>query len=365
MGFDPGEIADYLGKSADDILAWEEGRDAPTYRQLERLAAKLKRPLSAFFLPTVPEPMPLPEDHRTLPDLVPDHYKPDTLYAFRAMANMLEEARELLDDLGYDLVYSLPTWSEHDSADSVAERIRQDLGVTIETQTEEMADHRKALDAWRSVLFDHGVLARVCRMPIGDVRAFCILGQDLAGIGLSNEDREHGRIFSLFHEVCHLGLRRPGASARATASAGGRDQQWQLERYCDRFAAAFLMPSSCEAVHTDLERLGRDFSLSSATKVANKFKVSKYVAARRALDLGYVDEAVYWPEINLWMGQDRERRATRTTRESGGDYNATQISHSGRRFVALVLNAVDAGLITSVEAGRLIGVGPSVVDTLR
>lgn len=358
------EMASYLGKSADDVRDWEEGRGGPTFRQLEQIAAKLKRPLSAFFLPTVPERPPLPEDHRTLPGTEPGVFAADTLYAFRAVRAMLLETRELLDEMGHSVVYALPHWTRQDSPDTIAEDLRSRLGISVAVQIKELASHYAALDRWRNALFDHGVVTRVCRMPLADARGFCMFGHDLAGIGLSSEDREHGRIFSLFHEVCHLLLRLPGVSSVVVRGASSRGRELALEHFCDRFAAAFLMPASCPEVHQSLEELGSNFAIYNAQRVAGQFKVSKYVAARRALDLGYVSEAAYWKATADWAEMDRSRAKTATRKRGGGDHNVTQVSYAGRRFVSLLLSAVDAGLVTTVEAGQMIGIAPTAVEAL-
>jgi len=338
-------------------VAWEKGQAYPTYRQLEEIANKLKRPLAAFFLPTVPPSTPLPEDHRTMPGVVAGRFLPDTLLAFREVHNMLEETRGLLDDLGHDTTYSLPQWTLQDRPDPMAETVRSLLGVTLETQIK-LKDHYAALDLWRSVLFDHGVIVRICRMPITDVRGFCLFGHGLAGIGLSSEDREHGRIFSLFHELSHLGLCAPGVSGQMTHRSQSAYHIIELEHYCDRFAAAFLMPATHPDVKRSLSGLAHDFSFDSVRNVANRFKVSKYVVARRALDLGYIVDDRYWGAMKKWKSIDQEVAAfEKTKKRGGGDQNVTRLSHAGKRFVALVMDAVNHGYMTMAQANRSTGVG--------
>lgn len=361
MGLEVHDIADFFSKREAEIISWEKGEDGPTFRQLESLANKLKRPISAFFLPTVPPPTEPPEDHRTMPGIVPGKFTTKSRLAFRELRNMLSETRELLDDLGQDISYSLPTWSMGNNPDQLANTLRAEFGITLEMQTK-FDTHYAALDAWRDILFDHGVIVRICRMPIKDVRAFCLYGYDLAGIGLSSEEREHGRIFSLFHEVCHLCLSLPGVSGLTTKHRKGRQNPNQvLEQYCDQFAAAFLLPISDTNVRDSLRSLGNNFSLESAQRFANHFKTSKYVVARKAFDLGYINNDLYWSEINRWTEEDKQRKS----KSGGGDYNVTQVSHLGKRFVGLVFTAVNRGIITSVQASRLTGIKPLTIEAMR
>ena len=49
------EVADRMGRNIEDIINWEEGKDYPTYAQLEKLAYTIyKRPLAVFFFPNIP-----------------------------------------------------------------------------------------------------------------------------------------------------------------------------------------------------------------------------------------------------------------------------------------------------------------------
>jgi Zn-dependent peptidase ImmA (M78 family) len=352
------EVAKRFQKTPDTIEAWERGDEAPTFRQLIDLANYYKRPVAVFFLPSLPPSTPKPRDYRTLPYVAQDEYSKETLIAYREVYNMVAETRELLDELNSSIVFSLPTWTIDDNPEQKAEQLRSLLGISIENQIKEFDTYYTAQDVWRSVLFDRGVIVRICRMPIMDARAFCLFRNDLAGIGLSNEDREHGRIFSLFHEVCHLSLKQPGVSgvtSKYTSSHQG------LEQYCDRFAASFLLPASNPEVMGALALFGGSIDpLKVARFIANKFKVSKYVAIRRALDLGEISSDLYWETIGEWREIDSK---IKKPKPSGGNYPATQISYVGKRFVDLVMQALSLNHITPVEARRIVGLEPTSIET--
>lgn len=361
-------VAERFNKDPAVIAAWEHGDQAPTFRQLTELANYYKRPVAAFFLPSIPPRSPKPRDYRTLPSGAPREYSAETLLAYREVYNMVRQTRELLDELGSDIVFSLPTWSTKDPPEEKAKGLRSLLGISVEQQIKEFSSYQVALDAWRSALFDHGAIVRVCEMPIADVRAFCLFAGNLAGIGLSNEDREHGRIFSLFHEVCHLSLQRPGVSGLAT---NHRSANQTLEQYCDRFSASFLLPSSHPEVLDSIRLFAGSIDfLELGQFVANKFKVSKYVALRRALDLDVVSPGVYWQVIAEWKKLDQEyvakqrekERKRREAGKAGGDYYATQVSHIGKRFIGLVLEAVQKNELTPVEGRRILGVDPAAIE---
>ena len=48
-------VAQRLGKKVEEIQAWEDGNDYPTYAQLEKLSYTIyKKPLAIFFFPEPP-----------------------------------------------------------------------------------------------------------------------------------------------------------------------------------------------------------------------------------------------------------------------------------------------------------------------
>jgi Zn-dependent peptidase ImmA (M78 family)/transcriptional regulator with XRE-family HTH domain len=358
IGLEVPVVAKRFNKTDAIIEAWERGEEAPTFRQLVELANYYKRPVAAFFLPSIPPRTPKPHDHRTLPGVIPGEYVKDTLIAYREVYNMLAEARELLDELDLNIAFSLPTWTIDEAPEKKAEQLRTLLGVSVERQIKEFGTHYIALDIWRNVLFDYGVIVRICKMPISDARAFCLFGSNLAGIGLSSEDREHGRIFSLFHEVCHLSLKQPGVSGLAS---NYKSPNQHLEQYCDRFSASFLLPSSHKEVIESLELFKGSIDLLDVGRfIANKFKVSKYVAIRRAFDLDMIPPDVYWDTIAQWKRMDAI--GAKGTKASGGNYPATQISYIGKRFIGLVMEALRRDYFTSVDVRRIVGLDPASIE---
>ena len=359
IGLSEEEVANRFNKSEETITSWESGDDAPTFRQLSELANYYKRPLATFFLASTPPESPKPADHRTLPGLELGRFSKYTLIAYREVYNTVSDVQDLFDLLNRDTAFSLSTWTMDDNPEEKAELFRDFLSVSMERQIKEMTTYNVALDIWRSVLFDHGVVVRICKMPIQDARAFCLFRDRLAGIGLSNEDRDHGKIFSLFHEVCHLALKRPGVSG-LTSRVSSPNQE--IEHYCDRFSASFLLPSSHHEVNNSLKLLSSSLNYEATRRVANKFKVSKYVIIRRALDLSYITNDQYWQIYNELRNID-SRYITKAGQERGGNYYATQISYNGKRFVSLVMDALQRHQINSFDVKRLVGLTPNNIET--
>lgn len=352
-GYTVEQLAEYMDQQPATIQQWESGASAPTYRQLQKMANKFKRPLAAFFLPEVPPAEEMPRDFRTLPGHRDAPLTPESRIAYRSVRTQLAEVRELLASLGRNTTLAVPRWGIDDDPEAMAAELRRTLGRPG-TADGAPVSPSVAMEHWRNALFDLGVVVRVCRMPVDDVRGFCLVAYDLGGVGLSNEDREHVRIFSLFHEVCHLCLGSPGISGLPARGSGNCSRS--VEAYCDSFAAAFLMPADSAAVCADLNRV-RHLDRTMTEEVAGRYNVSKYVVARRAFDLGYVRDDHYWDSIEEWRALDRAlARRKRQDNKSGGNAIATQLSYVGRRFSGLVVDALVRNAITVSEASQMLGV---------
>lgn len=348
-GYSVDDIARHLGKSPEVIEAWERGDAAPTYRQLQDFAAVVRRSVASLYLPEAPDEPPPPPDFRLLPGRERGRFTSEALMAFRELRVNLANLREILSVLGEDLTFALPRWRGFGDVARHASELRELLGVSVETQmTWKSLDH--ALDEWRWRLFRQGVVVQVLRVPITDVRGFSMISEDLGGIGLSNQDRGGGRAFSLFHEVAHLCLRRPGVSGDGDAGEyEGGDEFAALECYCDSFAAEFLLPREHPAVRAAIAEVAGDFTYDTVRRVGSRFKVSKYVMARRALEVGAVSPPVYWEQREAWLDHDATQRA-----RGWADHVRTAVSHKGKPFVAKVLEAIDTGRLTSYEGAQML-----------
>ncbi len=293
----------------------------------------------------------------------PDEYDPKSLLAFREARNWLADARELLDLLKIDLKLSLPAFTLDDPSELVASEIRGLLGVTVEQQLGWRQSFYAVSDRWRSVLFDYGVLAMVFEMPFDDVRAFSVLAHDLACIGLNTADFGYGRVFSLFHDVAHLCLRQPGVSGRLGAAhpQGVRSTEENVERYCDRFAASFLLPADHPSVLEGLSAVGRDHSRDVIEHVAGSFKVSKYVVLRRAWELDYISADVHWALFRRWEAP----RVAQPKRRGGPDPPTKKVSRVGKRVTSLIFEALDSQQITPYETSKLLGLDSRYLGRAR
>lgn len=364
-GYSIGDIAKLFGKSEDEIAAWESGNEMPTLPQLEKLANKLKRPLAAFFLPKPPVEPEIPRDYRVLSGKPIGQFEPDTLVAIREARTSLSEIVELSEAVGGDrLILSLPTIRLDDNPEEKAREFRSRLGITIDQQLR-WENVNQALNAWRDVVFDFGVLALCLSFALHDARGFCIIENDLAAVGLSTKDVHEARIFSLFHEICHLCLNMPGVSGEVPAKDLHDEPNLRIERFCDKFAAAFLIPVYDETIDTELKQIAKE-GISDDNDLRNfakKLKVSKYALLRRMFEGGYIKEDSYWTAFNAWAELDR--KSSKKKPSGGAHYAVVQFGEKGKRYVSLVMEALDSRAISYHDAASYLSVNTKWFDKAR
>jgi Zn-dependent peptidase ImmA (M78 family)/DNA-binding XRE family transcriptional regulator len=359
-GYDVHRMAQLMGKGPETIEAWETGEARPTIRQLRKFAHKVHRPLAALYLPEVPDDAQLPRDYRMVPGAERGEFTPEALLAFRQLSNSLSYLRGLVADLGEPLSLDLPHWLDTgESPPTRAAELRETIGVSFPEQVG-WSNNYEALREWRSALFDRGVVVQAFPVPVEDVRGFSMIEHGLSGIGLSSKDAVLGRVFSLFHEVAHVCLRQPGASGILTGPDCADDVA-QLERYCDKFAAAFLLPAREPEVEAAVTALQGEFTISRASSLAHRLKVSKYVLARRVLDTGLISSSDYWQHIDAWRSAD----AANVRSGKGGNYYKNKVSGLGPRYVGKILQGVARNVITERDAARALGIRLGGLDRVR
>ena len=370
------DISRSTGVPPDVVEQWEHGDEMPTFRQLRLLANKVKRPLAALFLPEPPQEPPLPRDFRRLPGPDLGRFQPDTILAIRKARRIMEQASELAEALNEELPDPIPSVSLRDSVEQIAYEARLDLGVSVEEQME-WPSERKALQYWRDALSRKGVLALQVSMPREDARGFSLTGRRFSVIAVTSREEEPyvSRIFSLFHEYAHLCLRRPGVSNRGELEEEeGHGPRARVEAYCNRFAAAFLVPSADRAVADKLKttsllcrnalKVGQEDQCDRAIReTAHWFRVSKDVLLLRLKELGLLNPRLYEAVRTRW-DEEYHRRARK---KSGGPRrpDVTCLTERGRHFVSMVLAALDSGYLTMGDARDYLSVPAHYLGSVR
>jgi hypothetical protein len=173
------------------------------------------------------------------------------------------------------------------------------------------------------------------------------------------------RIVTLFHEYAHLLLRESNIDYRLRDLTTDSNLS-PTERWCDRFAAAFLMPADDLQMFVETELLrGRDQSLSSIAqvrRVASRYRVSRSAAVRRLRDFDLATS-------ELVSDVDRDTRLPSGGGGGGSPRPEVRIRQFGTRTPEILLEALQRNQLAKHEVLDYLGLSlddlPAVEDELE
>ena len=336
-GYELAALAKKLKIPADTLRAWTEESAQPRLTQLRKLAAKVKRPLATFLLPKPPAVVAPAVEFRSPPGTERRELNPTERRYLREAVRLQRFLSWLATEMG-DAPVALPQERTRTSAATVAERIRDRLGVTVEEQVG-WPSPSAAFTAWRQKLEEQGVLVLLFSMGRESCRGFSLWDDHVPLIAVNTTGWPPGaRTFTLFHEYGHLATRTPSACLQArrrlTSVASDTPERWGEE-----FAAALLMPA--DAVHAVVAQLGELPPESLSAAVAAHFSVSRLAAALRLVELDYL----------TWKDYEDLPRAEAARRGGGKGRDRAQqrVDQYGSRATRLVGRALEREVIGRSE----------------
>ncbi len=354
------DVARRLGKSPEDIQAWEAGESSPTYVQLEKLAYQVyKRPVALFFFPEPPEEEDPEHRFRTLPDFELADLTPDTRFKIRdgvAKQLALDELTGGSNPAERKVFRDIGAKPGSDPA-QIAADVRDYLGVSVDDQRS-WRGVLAALNAWRESVEDHGVFVFKASFSQRGVSGFCLNSAEFPIIYLNNSVAKTRQIFTLFHELGHLLLQTNGITKRDDSYISRlRGEDREVEVFCNAFAGEFLAPREALSALT-----GRGVpSDERIAQAAAELKVSREVVLRRLLDQGIVSREQYEEKAAEWTTDYLDRQQ----QSSGGDYYNTQGAYLGMGFLALAFQQLYRGVISRAELAGILGVKATSIDGLE
>ena len=144
-----------------------------------------------------------------------------------------------------------------ESVAALAQQTRTYLDINIDTQTS-WNTAAKALENWRDSVEEAGIFVFKEAFQDDSVDGFCLVHDEFPVIYLNNSRPPVRQIFTLFHELAHLligenGITRSGIFRASIFRAGithsTKLTSKEIETFCDRFAAEFLVPSENLKAH--------------------------------------------------------------------------------------------------------------------
>ena len=356
---------DRAGYSADDLLGnfpkieeWLASDSAPTFSQLERLSATLSLPTAYFFSERPPSIETPANSFRTLPaeylrSLPPTLRK--RLISAQGYQIALKEAfgptNERLDRS------ILAAIRKSKSPRAAARRVRVLLNISFEQQRGWNNGFDYALARWREIITNAGIYVFLDALKNEAVSGFCLYDSEFPIIVLNNSHAKSRQIFTIFHELAHIGKETSGIDSTDDTAALNSEQSARIERYCDDFAAEFLFPrEEAERIASSHEEPEK-----SLEAIASNAKVSRAVVLRTFYSMGIVDSEKYNRLIALY----NQPPANPRDEGGGGNYYNTKRAYLGTQFLERVFSLYNRRLIDEDDAARLLDVAPKNLEGLR
>ena len=345
VGKTPAELAEWESKSSDPDAK------RPTVRQARDLADFYERSFLEFFR----DAPPTLHESELVPDFRMEKGVASDVRELKAIQEWAEEKRTDALDLFEELGEEPPNVPEElfahaNSHEIAAENARRALDFDILEQFAIKSKERNQFpDLIRQKLERAGILVlRRSDMLEYGARGICIDFDILPTLVYASE-APGAQAFTLAHELGHVIKKQSAISGPRQ-----RDNPFDIERWCDQFSAAFLMPR--DAMRGVLGHPPNDpapnFGDQELSRIANKFRVSQHAMMIRLVHLGYVDPNFYWGvKKPLFDAIDAKIRFGRP-RYYGSRYK----SSVGNLYTGLVLEAWSSGRITNHNAAEYMGI---------
>lgn len=361
-GFAASEVAAAAGVPTATLEAWLRGSERPKLTQFRKLAVKLGRPTATFFLPAPPPVEGAAIHFRRPQDAERSQLRPREIREVREARRIQRTLSWALRELGRPPV-TVPSLTAKVSPVEAAGQAIVDLGVTPEVR-EKWRDPYSAQRSWREALEARGVL--VFLLPLGKdaVRGFSLWDEYAPLVAANTWWNPEARIFSLLHEYGHLLTRSSSACLERSAHGNLVRPDDPIERWCERFAAAVLLPwTEVEAFLASIPGRTPDrkvTDLDEARSIAQAFKVSVTATVLRLIEAG-VSEWDLFAQIPRRLdekaGAGRGGKGRQRTRIREDAY--------GRRTSAVFLDAMDEDLISRSEVLNFLRVSDVGLEMLR
>lgn len=344
-------LSDRLHLSTDQVTSWEIGKARPTVGQAVKLATVTQVPFGYLYLNDPPaEKLPIP-DLRTVGSARVE-VSNNLRDVVREITQKAFWYSEYLEDIGAK--EKLPFVGKYDVHASVVE-VAKDIEIVVPRPTEaKTSDEFLRLLTARAetvgiLVMRSGIVGNNTHRPlsVSEFRGFAVADRYAPTIFVNGADAPAARVFTLAHEIAHLWI---GSSGISNASIS---ETRKSETFCNAVAGEYLVP---EADFREYWRIGVPDSYN-IQRVTTKFHVSRVVAARRAYDLKLMSVADYQTIYAGALNEYEEKEG------GGGDFYRTARVRNGDNMSRAVVQQAKAGRLLLRDAGRLLGVQPSKLDT--
>lgn len=341
-------LAEEVAKREDDRRKIINGE--LTIRQAEKVAKLARIPFGYLFLqhpPSLPSP--------SIPDLrrVADSAPLSTDF-FEVLADVEAKQSWFIDHLREGGAEPLSfvgrfSFDKNPAVEQLAVDIRTTLDISADDRAKSAdpnAYFRRLAERAESrgiLVMKTGIVRSFTRRPLSEqeFRGFALAHPLAPVVFINGQDAVVAAVFTLMHEIAHIWLGQSGVSDLNPSTDRA------IEVFCNSVAAEILIPNR--------EFLQHWHATPNIDALANLFRVSRAVVARRAFDNNLID----WSEYQIYL-----RPVARRIRDSGGDALRTIPVRNSKRLTSAVVASALSGDTLIREAAALLNSKPDTVIKL-
>jgi len=329
FGLNEHQMAQKLGVDEDTYIEFELGSERPTLRQLQGLSKSLKTPVAVFYLQSLPDGKPFPNDYRNRSE-----ERPLSVGAHLTIRRALS-TQEFLSDFEE---WHGKRLEGFDSTDPVV--LATQLRALLNYYPGRHMSKDYLFDIIRAKLEEMGILTLVLSLNTKEARGFSIYGAPPV-IVVSASDAKAAQIFTILHEFAHIIKNESGLCQPFEP-----ENSYSVESQCNSFASNFLLTTS------ELRKeLNSNYSIDDPhlTTLAARFKTSREVILIKLIEWQreYDSQERFYKRANPVNKVLRENGNSLTTKVLDLTQNA-------------VISYTDAANMLNVNVGYLRSVGERV-----
>ena len=342
-GWETEQLTKKLNVSVETLENWKKKNVGIEIKKLEKLSEYVKRPLAIFFLNTPPTESEL-TDYRKLPKDETIKLTRTTITTIRNARYLQSVAKELLKIQGIDPEPKINTkitleTSPEESANSERKRLGFE-SENILLSNEAKKSVRDFYNVLRKQIESLNIFVFQGSMSIREVRGLTLSEKFPRVIVINSKDTVEAKIFSLLHEYGHVLLRKDGMCIpQAFFDQDDDDIIQVVETWCNRFAAAVLMPKN-EFLdeYEKLEKKEENIK-KIVNSLSSKFRTSKQATIIRIKTLTQNDSLSYEYRRILDELKNEPTKSNKKKTKGGPSAIDTCVSQKGRKFVSLVIES--------------------------
>ncbi|NMC29548.1 MAG: ImmA/IrrE family metallo-endopeptidase [Pelolinea sp.] len=350
------------------LLVLEEGTIEPSRPMLVKMAKHYHRPLITFYMEGPPIKGERGQDFRSLPISYPneDIALVDALLrdiiARQSIVRAALEDEEETEKLNF-----VSSAKMSDGVPRLVDFIKEILKFNINDfyKKDSIAN---AFAYIRTCIESKGIFV----LLIGDLgnyhtdldikafRGFALADNFAPFIVINDNDSKAAWSFTLMHELAHIFLGQTGIS--------GASDDFQEERFCNDVAGKLLLPDE------ELKRLeikdvtNKSDLMMQITAFANDRNLSCSMVAYNLYLSGEISQST-WLDLNdayrnLWEENKRKNRIQSNEGEGGPNYYIIRKHRLGKSLTSFTQRMLAGGMITTSEAGKILGLKPQNVQRL-